>query len=128
MKSVDYEQLIPWLGTGLLISNGEFFVKFMILDIENASHLVHTIVGEKWSKRRKLLTPAFHFQILEKFMDVFNQQSFKFVKIIQSKYEPGETFDITPLISKLALDIICGKLYQLCCRASEDLIGFRKHD
>ncbi|ODN00095.1 Cytochrome P450 4C1 [Orchesella cincta] len=84
VKSVDYDQFIPWLGTGLLVSN-----------------------GEKWAGRRKLLTPAFHFKILERFMDVFNQQSLKFVDIIKAKFQPGEVFDITPLISKLTLDIIC---------------------
>jgi len=43
-----------------------------------------------------------------RFIDVFNQQSLKFVEIIKAKYAPGEVFDITPMISKLTLDIICG--------------------
>lgn len=30
VKSVDYDQLVPWLGTGLLISNGKVYKIFRI--------------------------------------------------------------------------------------------------
>ena len=45
--------LMPWLGSGLGTSN-----------------------GGKWHSRRKLLTPAFHFKLLESFLDVGVQYSF----------------------------------------------------
>ena len=40
----------PWLGDGLLISR-----------------------GKKWARNRRLLTPAFHFDILKPYMKVNNQ-------------------------------------------------------
>ena len=49
----------PWLGTGLLLST-----------------------HQKWRVRRKLLTPAFHFRILEDALDVFNAQGQILGKVI----------------------------------------------
>ncbi|XP_047474761.1 cytochrome P450 4c3-like isoform X2 [Penaeus chinensis] len=82
-KSRDYTFLHPWLGTGLLTST-----------------------GSKWHSRRKLLTPAFHFKILEDFVEIFNSQSIKMVKLLEKKAE-GECFDIFPYITLCTLDIIC---------------------
>ncbi|KAK7073669.1 Cytochrome P450 4V2, partial [Halocaridina rubra] len=82
-KSRDYTFLHPWLGTGLL-----------------------TATGGKWFSRRKMLTPAFHFKILEDFVDIFNTQSNVMVNKLKKKAN-GETFDIFPYITLCALDIIC---------------------
>ncbi|XP_063909500.1 cytochrome P450 4c3-like isoform X1 [Zophobas morio] len=56
-KSIVYDVLHNWLGTGLLTSR-----------------------GEKWQTRRRILTPAFHFNILQQFLDVFNKQTDDLVK------------------------------------------------
>ena len=78
-----YRLLAPWLGEGLLISE-----------------------GEKWYRNRRLLTPAFHFEILQSYMSVYNSC----LKVLidkwsssASKNEPVELFDT---ISLLSLDII----------------------
>ena len=83
VKSHDYEVVHAWLGLGLLTS-----------------------AGEKWFRRRKQLTPAFHFKILEDFLTVFNEQCSTFRKILQDKAS-GPAFDIFPVITHCALDIIC---------------------
>ncbi|KAB7499154.1 Cytochrome P450 4d2 [Armadillidium nasatum] len=81
-KTVDYEAMQPWLGTGLLTSS-----------------------GKKWQHRRKMLTPAFHFKILEDFVEVFNQKSSKFVSNLLEKAD-GKPFNIFPFITLCTLDII----------------------
>ncbi|TMS35142.1 hypothetical protein L596_002602 [Steinernema carpocapsae] len=83
-KGTEYNILIPWLGTGLLIST-----------------------GSKWHSRRKLLTPAFHFSILNSFLKVHDDESRILVNQLEKHAESGEEFDIFPYIKRCALDIIC---------------------
>lgn len=81
-KADEYDFIAEWLGTGLLIST-----------------------GRKWFMRRKVITPAFHFQILESFVEVFDKNSSIFVKNL-AKFENQE-FDIFPFVTLCALDVIC---------------------
>jgi len=66
-----------------------------------------------------MLTPAFHFRILDTFLEVFNEQSTILVQILEKKYIDGGTFDIFPHITKCALDVISGKqiTFPLACLA-----------
>lgn len=84
-KSRDYDFLQPWLGTGLLTSQ-----------------------GSKWHSRRKCLTPAFHFRILEDFIDVFQEQSAIMVERLAAE-ETSDAFNIFPYVTLCTLDIICGE-------------------
>lgn len=77
--------------------------------------LYYYFKGKKWRKHRKVITPAFHFQILEEFIDVFNSQS----EIMLSKLDKESTkgsFDIYPFVALCTLDIICGKTSETCLR------------
>ena len=94
-KSSSYQLLAPWLGDGLLISE-----------------------GKKWYRNRHLLTPAFHFEILKPYMSVYNSS----VEILLSKWsaasgknEPVKLFDT---ISLMSLDIIfqCAFSYRSDCQ------------
>lgn len=84
-KSEMYRFLIDFLGTGLLISN-----------------------GPKWQKRRKILTPAFHFNILQQFTTIFNEESTKVVELIHGHVEKGKgVLDVSKISCRATLNIIC---------------------
>ncbi|XP_011558236.2 cytochrome P450 4d2 [Plutella xylostella] len=51
-KNFVYKFLEPWFGNGLLI-----------------------LTGKKWRSHRKMLTPAFHFKILESYVEVFQEEA-----------------------------------------------------
>ena len=80
-----YDLLQVWLGDGLLTS-----------------------AGSKWHSRRKIITPTFHFKILEQFVEIFDQQSSILVEKLQSKCDDTDGFNIQPYICLAALDIITG--------------------
>ncbi|KAK9744573.1 Cytochrome P450 [Popillia japonica] len=77
------DRLKPWLGLGLLTST-----------------------GPRWFQHRKLITPTFHFKILEHFMDIFVNKCETLISILDNKAN-GKSFDIYPDITHCALDIIC---------------------
>ncbi|KAF6083852.1 cytochrome P450 family 4 subfamily V member 2 [Phyllostomus discolor] len=62
--------------------------------------------GYKWRSRRKMLTPTFHFTILEDFLDVMNEQANILVNKFK-KHIDGEAFNCFFDIALCALDIIC---------------------
>ena len=57
-----------------------------------------------------MLTPAFHFSILENFIEVFNEKSLMFVEKLKKEIG-SEQFNIAPYITMCTLDIICGNFY-----------------
>lgn len=75
----------PWLGTGLLTST-----------------------HQKWKTRRKLLTPAFHFRILDDALDAFNTQGRILAEVLEedSRKTTDQTIDIFNYVTRCTLDII----------------------
>lgn len=57
-----------------------------------------------------MLTPTFHFSILNGFVDVFNEQANILCECLSKMVDSGSEFDIFPFIGRAALDIICGDL------------------
>ncbi|EDW46937.1 GM21033 [Drosophila sechellia] len=85
-KSDVYDLTHPWLGLGLLTST-----------------------GSKWHKHRKMITPAFHFNILRDFHEVMNENSTKFID--QLKKEEAHY---------LTLDVICDTAMGVSINAMEN--------
>uniref|UniRef100_A0A1Q3FLN2 Putative cytochrome p450 4d1 n=1 Tax=Culex tarsalis TaxID=7177 RepID=A0A1Q3FLN2_CULTA len=83
-KSGEYDFMRPWLGEGLLTSS-----------------------GRKWHSHRKIITPTFHFKILEQFVEIFDHQSDVFVAQLRAQAASGQAFDVFPLVTLYALDVIC---------------------
>ena len=87
-KSFFYTLLHDWLGNALLTSK-----------------------GEDWNKRRKMLTPAFHFNILENFIQVMNKHARimvrKMVEEIENSDDGVVEIEIHDKVALSALDIIC---------------------
>lgn len=99
-----YGFLRPWLGDGLLVSR-----------------------GERWSRHRKLLTPAFHFDILKPYVTIFNQS----VSILHDKWaglvaEGAESLEMFDHVSLMTLDSLlkCTFSYDSNCQLeSSDYIN-----
>lgn len=66
------------------------------------------ISGSKWQTRRRILTPAFHFSILQQFLNIFNEETENFVNIL-TKIEENE-IDINPHVTHFTLKSIMGML------------------
>lgn len=64
--------------------------------------------GKKWFQRRKVITPAFHFKILDQFIEIFDKHGKTLVENLQKS--KGYTIDVFQPIALSALDIICGEI------------------
>ncbi|XP_023224047.1 cytochrome P450 4V2-like [Centruroides sculpturatus] len=81
-KGLMYKPINSWLGNGLITRSREL-----------------------WKPRRKLLTPAFHFKILESFHTVINKHCFILIDKLEKKVQ-DPWVNITRMLSLCTLDII----------------------
>ncbi|XP_077541883.1 uncharacterized protein LOC144153962 isoform X3 [Haemaphysalis longicornis] len=96
-KAPQYAMLHSWLGTGLLTSN-----------------------GEKWHGRRRLFAPAFHFRILEDFIDTINAQSLILATKLAKPSSNKENCNVVPLVTACTLDIVCETVMGTTISAQSD--------
>ncbi|XP_047433174.1 cytochrome P450 4F3 [Mugil cephalus] len=93
-----YGHLRPWLGQSLLISN-----------------------GEEWSRKRRLLTPAFHFDILKNYITMFNSSTNtmhdKWRRLVAEGRNNLEMFDHVTLMTLDSL-LKCAFSYNSNCQES----------
>ncbi|CAJ0922407.1 unnamed protein product, partial [Mesorhabditis belari] len=94
-KSDDYEFVLPWIGKGLLTAD-----------------------GEKWKTRRRMLTPTFHFKMLDGYVEVFDRLSRKLCQVLEKS--DGKVIDLFPIVKNCALDIICESAMGVSVNALEN--------
>lgn len=66
-------------------------------------------IGDKWRSRRKLLTPSFHFKILETSLEGMCRNTEQFVSSLLAT--GGKPTEIQELIRLSTLKIICGNIH-----------------
>lgn len=81
--STTYDMGLRWLGEGLILTN-----------------------GQRWYRNRRLLTPSFHFEILKKYIKVYNSCAKIFMSKIVGNIHSRISVDIQPMVSRYTLDVI----------------------
>ena len=64
--------------------------------------------GNAWQRSRKILTKAFHFNILKKFFNTFVEQTAILNKELRKDADKKQ-IELLPVISDLTLHIMCGE-------------------
>ncbi|NXX04501.1 CP4B1 protein, partial [Larus smithsonianus] len=96
--NIPYEFLVPWIGKGLLI-----------LD------------GPKWFQHRKMLTPAFHYDVLKSYVSLMSES----VKVMLDKWErytERKSVELFQDVSLMTLDSImkCAFSYNANCQTQSN--------
>lgn len=106
-KSYIYDLFKSWLGNGLI-----------------------TAESSKWSRDRKMISPAFHFSILDNFVVVIIEKTQIMLNRIEKQWmkNPERAINIYPLLSDLGLDVICETAMGVNIEAQENTnIGYSSH-
>ncbi|KAH9361476.1 hypothetical protein HPB48_004581 [Haemaphysalis longicornis] len=80
-KAFFYDMMKPWVGGGIL-----------------------TLGGEPWRNRRKAITPAFHFRILDDYVPIMNKRGERLMKKVASMN--GEFFNVLPISRAATLGVL----------------------
>ena len=76
-----YGIITPWIGFGLLTSE-----------------------GRKWERNRRLLTPAFHFDVLRPYVKIYNENSSKFINKLRMSTISNASVEIFEPAGLVTLD------------------------
>ncbi|RDD36929.1 Cytochrome P450 4B1 [Trichoplax sp. H2] len=78
-----YKLATPWLGHGLIAEN-----------------------GPRWARNRRLLTSAFHYDILKNYVRIYNDCIDTIITKWKARDDKGESFDTYEDLKLLTLDVI----------------------
>ncbi|XP_037518356.1 cytochrome P450 4V2 isoform X1 [Rhipicephalus sanguineus] len=80
-KAFLYEMMKPWIGNGILM-----------------------IEKSKWRSRRKVLTPAFHFRVLDDYAPIMNRRAREMISRLDTM--GTDFFDVLPVVRFVAFGIL----------------------
>uniref|UniRef100_A0A7M5V396 Cytochrome P450 n=1 Tax=Clytia hemisphaerica TaxID=252671 RepID=A0A7M5V396_9CNID len=92
-----------------LLSNSRYLKKswgYVFLEALIGKGLV-TSDGELWKERRRLITPAFHFGILNGFIPCMERCVKELIQLFDEHAENGTTFNVLNMGTKLTMAVIC---------------------
>ncbi|KAF7279572.1 hypothetical protein GWI33_007034 [Rhynchophorus ferrugineus] len=95
-KSDQYKIMYDWIGKGLLTS-----------------------AGYQWRAHRKVITPSFHFSILQDFVEIFEQVGNRLVDKLMGT-EGQKSVEVFNIVSQYALDVISEAAMGVKLNALED--------
>jgi len=96
--SIVYRLAKPWIGNGLVTSDGEL-----------------------WARHRKMLTPAFHFNMLRNYAKVFNSCSKILIEKLLAHAKEGHPVEILRPVSLMTTDAMlkCAMSIESSCQTAE---------
>ncbi|XP_065300990.1 cytochrome P450 4V2-like [Dermacentor albipictus] len=80
-KAFLYDMMKPWIGHGILL-----------------------IEKDKWRSRRKVITPAFHFRVLDDYAPIMNRRAREMVRRLDAV--GTDFFDVLPIVRLAAFGIL----------------------
>uniref|UniRef100_A0A8C7DSH4 aromatase n=1 Tax=Oncorhynchus kisutch TaxID=8019 RepID=A0A8C7DSH4_ONCKI len=80
---LSYRFLIPWIGDGLLVSE-----------------------GQKWFRHRRLLTPGFHYDVLKPYVKMMSDSAKTMLDKWETHSKSDESFELFEHVSLMTLDSI----------------------
>jgi len=68
------------------------------------------VVGAKWHSQRKMMMPAFQFNLLQQFVEIFLEQGENMTKSLKNT-ESTVVKDLQSFVSEFTLKSICGTVF-----------------
>ncbi|XP_066932626.1 cytochrome P450 4c21-like [Clytia hemisphaerica] len=66
-----------------------------------------TSSGDVWKKHRRMITPAFHFEILNEFVSIMENRTLELIEMLKKFHEKDESFNAFDITKPFSLSIIC---------------------
>uniref|UniRef100_A0AAG5D6J3 Cytochrome P450 n=1 Tax=Anopheles atroparvus TaxID=41427 RepID=A0AAG5D6J3_ANOAO len=103
LNAIQAKDVEPLLSSPKLIDKGVIYTllhNFLGIGLLNST-------GPKWQHRRRILTPAFHFNILPSFLLTFQEESRRLIAQLGQFADKGTPVALQPVATKFTLNTIC---------------------